>query len=539
MSRIIRSPGLTRASGFLLAAFWLVPVDLPLFPDSLGLVRSAAAQYLPQVPDGQQFPFVPDLFGQPPGDDLDMPRASRSSKAKAARKKARAAEKGTAKKADGKAQSKDAGSQDKTKAAGSGQVTFAQDIAPILVANCVGCHTPGQQGVRRGKLDLTTFEKIKKGTPDHKIIVAGKPEESHLILRIKGEERPRMPLGNNGALSAAAIAKIEQWVKSGAAPGAGVDSSAALNSYAASPEQLRREQLAKTPVAERDKAVTDVGLKRWSQANAALKPEVVPGEHFIVFSNLPKDRATSTLKAMERPLAQLRGLLGTLAMNSVEKISLYVFSTPKDFTEFVRSVEGHDIDPDEHSSANLGIPQPYVAVLDPAGGKREESAGRRRARTKKGEDRDSGGSQRSLLGVLTEGLGSGAIAPASNDTRLRWLRVGISTYLASRVEPQSPYYRQLRLQAFQNFDQGWQTKATETLGGGNQIAAADLRAVSFALVEAMMTTEMSRAFPAFLRGMLVGEGNLDDLLQNVYGGNREQFLSSTGEWVAAHYGNVQ
>ena len=506
MSPIIRSPGLGRAGVLLFAVFGVVPVDLPLLPGTLDPARAAAAQDLPQVPDGQGISFGPGFVGQPPDDELDKPRPSRSSRAKAARKKARAAEKGASKKPDAKAQPKDATADAKAKAAGSGQLSFAQDIAPILVANCVGCHSPGQRGVLRGKLDLTTFEKLQNGTPDHKIIIAGNPEESPIVQRIKGEETPRMPMGNNGPLSAAAISKIEQWVRSGAALGAGVDPKAALSTYAASPEQVRRGQLAKTPVSERDKAIEAAGLQRWRQANAKLKPEIMTGEHFILFSNLPKDRAASTLKAMEQPYLQLGRFLGPAAMNWVEKVSLYVFNEPKDFTEFVRSVEGRDVDPDVHSSAKLGIPQPYVAVLDPAGGKREEPAGRRRSRTRRAEDHDGAGPQRTLLGLLTEGLGAGAVAASGNAPR--WLREGIGTYMASRIEPRSPYYRQLRIQAFQNFEQGWQTRATEALGGGNQIGPADFRAVSFALVEAMMAVN-SQAFPIFLRGMLEGQDQLD------------------------------
>ncbi len=72
--------------------------------------------------------------------------------------------------------------------------------------------------MKRGKLDLTTYENLKKGsqkrTDDPEIVVAGKPEDSHLVLRIKGEE-PRMPPGNNNRVSPEAIAKIEQWGERG------------------------------------------------------------------------------------------------------------------------------------------------------------------------------------------------------------------------------------------------------------------------------------------------------------------------------------
>jgi hypothetical protein len=50
---------------------------------------------------------------------------------------------------------------------------------------------------------------------------------------------------------------------------------------------------------------------------------------------------------------------------------------------------------------------------------------------------------------------------------------------------------------------------------------------------------MHQGFPAFVRGM-VQEGNkLDETLQQVYGGTRGAFLEGTGDWVAAHYGNLE
>jgi hypothetical protein len=39
--------------------------------------------------------------------------------------------------------------------------------------------------------------------------------------------------------------------------------------------------------------------------------------------------------------------------------------------------------------------------------------------------------------------------------------------------------------------------------------------------------------------MLEGPEKLDEMLQRVYGGTREEFLNLTGEWVATHYGRVQ
>jgi hypothetical protein len=513
------------------AVLWLFPVEIPGILPELGQIRPAAAQYgQPQDPGGFD-PFNP--FGQVP-DDSDMPRTGRS-RSKTARKKARLPEKGATKKADAKAKTKGDATPE---AAGAGPLKFSQDIAPILVANCNGCHTKNGQGVRRGKLDMSTFESLQKGTgkPDHPVLVAGNPKDSHLVQRINGDEEPKMPQGNNRALSADAIAKIIRWVKEGAKLDSGVDPKAAMDSYAASPEQVRKKQLAQMPAKERDQKVIEAGQARWKQSGAKQQPEVVPGAHFILFSNLPSDRATSTVKAMETPYNHLKRWLSPQAMDWPEKVGVYVFSNDKDFIEFVRSVEGRDVDSqDPRFTTRFNVPQPYVAAVDPAGGKREEPQ-RRRAKAKKAEESEGASSERTLLGLLTEGVVSGSVAAAGNAPR--WLRDGMGLNLAHAAEPRSPYYRHLRATAFQNVDQGWQTKATQAMGG--LLPVEDQRAVGFALVECLMKSDFAPRFPAFLGSLLKrGPEALDDVIKDVYDGGREEFLNMTGEWVATNYGQAQ
>ena len=308
-----------------------------------------------------------------------------------------------------------------------------------------------------------------------------------------------------------------------------------MESYAASVDQLRRKQLSQTPVKERDKQVIEAGLARWKQSGAKQKAEVVPGTHFIAFSNLPADRANGALKGLETQYNHLKRLLGTAAMDWPEKVSVFAFNNNNEFVEFVRSLEGREVDAQEpRLSVRFNVPQPYIATVDPAGGKKEEP--RRRARGKKAEESEGAAAERTLMGLLIEGLGSGSVAVAGNAPR--WLREGIGTFMAATAEPRSPYYRQLRQTAFRAFDQGWQTKATQALG--DQLPGEEFRAVSFALVECMMRSEFGEDFPSFLHAMLEGgQGATDDVLRNVYNGTREEFLNLTGQWVATHYGRVQ
>jgi hypothetical protein len=530
MSKIHRSIRLTRF--LVVTALGLMPVGFPLLTPAL----CQAKGYSGQDPGDQD---IPNPFGQLPGDDDMMPR--RGTRAKAARKKLQSTTKGTAKTADATAKTKKGTT--KNDAGNSGQLKFSQDIAPILVANCINCHSGDGAGLKKSKLDLSTFEKLKRGsqkrTEDPEVVIAGKPGESHLVLRIKGEESPRMPQGGNNRMSGEAIAKIEQWVKEGAKLDAGFDPKKPIKSYAASADQVVRNQIARLPAGERDKKIEAVGRERWKQGNPKLTPEIVPGEHFLMFSNLAGDRAKSTIKVMETQYGHLKRLIGSPSTDWAEKVSLYVFSSRKDFIEFVRTVESREIEADASASAKLSIPQPYLAVFDPAGGRKDDpAAGKRRARSKRGADTEgeSGGSDRSLDGILTEALGAGALAASGNAPR--WLALGLGSYLAAQVEPRSQYYRQLRQTAFANFDQGWKTRANEALGGGDQITADGVHSVGFALVEAMMSG-MRQRFPAFVNGMIQGGGKLDEVLLAVYGGTRDEFLDGTGDWVAAHYGRLQ
>jgi WD40 repeat protein len=92
--------------------------------------------------------------------------------------------------------------------------TFAKDVAPILAANCAGCHAGN---VALGTLDLDTFAGIQKGGHSGPVIVPGKSAESLLYLRITGAVTPAMPLSGK-KLADGEIEIIREWIDAGANP---------------------------------------------------------------------------------------------------------------------------------------------------------------------------------------------------------------------------------------------------------------------------------------------------------------------------------
>jgi mono/diheme cytochrome c family protein len=412
------------------------------------------------------------------------------------------------------------------------ELKFSRDIAPILVGNCIGCHNPKD---RKGKFDLTTFEKLMAGSDKEKVIEPGKPDDSHLVLRLRGEEEPKMPQGNNNNLSDEAIAKVEKWVKAGARLDAGIDSKAQLKSYAPSVEELRSAELRKLPAGERDKMVETAAQKRWKQASPKTKPEVTSSAHFLLFSTLPKDRAGTVVKGTEAAYAQLRSILskpGAPALDWPQKTSLFVFNDRASFVEFVRTLENREIEASETGTADFAAAEPYIAVVDPLGGHDEPAPTRKTARTRKGED-DTAGAERNVAGMLAEQLAMGVLKTQKNTPA--WLCFGMGAYFAAGLDPRSGYVHRLRRTAAAEYQQGWTARANDALGG--QLKGDELRAIGYAFVDWMSHDPRARgAFPAFVREISdEGGAKLDDVLQGVFGALRQDFLSSAGQW-AARYG---
>ena len=416
-----------------------------------------------------------------------------------------------------------------------GAISFARDVAPIFVSNCSGCHNTAQ---KRGKLDLSTFEKMMEGTPTEKVVTPGNPAESHLVLRIKGEETPRMPQVANKTLSEASIAKIEAWVKAGALLDAGLDPKAPIQKYAASPEDLRKNDLARMSSDERDKQVEAAGRERWKKADPKANPEVTPGTHFLLFGTLPKARAGAALKAVEGQYAQVKALLGPAAVDWGEKGSLYVFNDAGSYNEFVRVVENREVEDGDVGSAKFNIPRPYVAVVDPLGGRDEPAGsspaprkGRRRGASAGEAESGAGGAERALGGLLAEHF---AIGAANREGKApRWVTLGLGALVASKADPRSAYPAKVRRTAYELFDQGWKPKANEALGDATK--TENVRAVGFAVLEWLSSVDRS-VIPEFVKGMQAGGEKLDDVITGVLNGSREQMLEGSGEFVASHYG---
>jgi hypothetical protein len=93
-----------------------------------------------------------------------------------------------------------------------GKVDFTRDVKPIFATSCYECHGPKK---RKGQLRLDEKTAALKGGKGGPLLVAGKPDESQLIERVKGlgDGQP-MPLDRD-PLPPDCIKILEAWVSQG------------------------------------------------------------------------------------------------------------------------------------------------------------------------------------------------------------------------------------------------------------------------------------------------------------------------------------
>jgi mono/diheme cytochrome c family protein len=97
------------------------------------------------------------------------------------------------------------------------QVSYSEDIAPILQGWCVSCHQPGGVGYEASGFDLTTYEGLMQGTKFGPMVIPGEPDQSNILVLMGERVSPelRMPLGHK-PLPLCLRQNVWRWIFQGA-----------------------------------------------------------------------------------------------------------------------------------------------------------------------------------------------------------------------------------------------------------------------------------------------------------------------------------
>ncbi|MDH3979499.1 MAG: hypothetical protein OEU91_03190 [Gammaproteobacteria bacterium] len=107
----------------------------------------------------------------------------------------------------------------------SKQVSYNNDVNPILVSNCLTCHVGGE-GTEKSGFSVQNYNSLMKGTKFGPVIVPGDSESSTLFRLIghKADPKIQMPPHHDDAqaggqldpLTEEQIETIKMWIDQGA-----------------------------------------------------------------------------------------------------------------------------------------------------------------------------------------------------------------------------------------------------------------------------------------------------------------------------------
>ena len=97
------------------------------------------------------------------------------------------------------------------------EVSFNNDVFPILELRCLECHQPGKKGYEESGLDLRTYESLMKGTKHGPIVVPRSAFTSNLVVVIdhRADAAIRMP-HEGKRLSKCERLLVRFWINQGA-----------------------------------------------------------------------------------------------------------------------------------------------------------------------------------------------------------------------------------------------------------------------------------------------------------------------------------
>lgn len=106
------------------------------------------------------------------------------------------------------------------------QVSFANDVQPILDSACVNCHDQSGEGAATSGLALNSYNDLMQGTRFGQVVVPGSPESSALYLTVAQKTAPeihmpphhddRLAKGQGVPLRDDQVETIRRWIEQGA-----------------------------------------------------------------------------------------------------------------------------------------------------------------------------------------------------------------------------------------------------------------------------------------------------------------------------------
>jgi mono/diheme cytochrome c family protein len=293
----------------------------------------------------------------------------------------------------------------------AGEVSFASDIAPVLLQNCAGCHDADDP---ESNFSMATLERLLRGGRGGAAVKSGGGADSLLVKKIRGTgiEGQRMPLGKP-PLPDDVIALIQKWIDQGLkldllTPKDDLETVAA----AGRAQHLSHADLRKVRFA--------AGGKLWSRAIPDEQAVVVERGDIVVIGNLSESRLADLADEAESVGRRLRDEIASADASPSDPIVkggvvVYAFAKGYDFSSFWQSVLSEERPKGVTGGAGVSGDVVYAAVVPPGG--------------------DAGDAAADLRAMLTEQMTAAVLLTHRTPA---WFAHAAGRALAMKAAPKSP-----------------------------------------------------------------------------------------------------
>jgi hypothetical protein len=393
----------------------------------------------------------------------------------------------------------------------TGGVSFVRDVAPVLSRNCIRCHggaTP------KAKFSQSTYKALMKGGERGDDVVPGKPDESLVVLMLRGKEEPRMPPGNR-RLREDLIATIERWIREGAK----FDGAPQFNGDTplAQIVPTEEEELKKKLAALSDTQLAELRRTRakeqWKLANPTKPLAMAETEQFIVCGSLSAETIEHAGEWCETALRELKRMFGRAPNETIwrGKLTVHLFAQRYEYGEHAQMIEQRELPAEVIGHYRAGIETPYLAVPAP----------------------DADGSN-TLKGLVIEQLAAAYLTTLGNLPT--WFQTGFSRYVAGKLEAKAEVYR-----LYRSAVRDWFAEGRSDLGPviENSVEWHELTAVSYGIVDFLASMPQGDKRVATLALELAKKPDTDAALKAVFRLDRKSLASGLAGHAQKKYATLR
>jgi len=382
---------------------------------------------------------------------------------------------------------------------GTETVSFKEDIAPLFVTFCLGCHSGNNPA---SGFSVETFEKILIGGDSGEVLIPGELEDSRLFRLTGGLENPRMPQGQ-ARITRKNYEDLKAWIQEGIKYDVDDPKKPLLEIVPTEEEKMamKLRSMSDAEMREHRKERTDL---HWRRTLSSANPVYASNDNFLVSGNLAQSRVEEVLGWADSAASEIKDRFGLNKNPSWKgRLAIYVFKDRYDYDEFNRSIENRQ--PADtlfgHGRVTANYDNAYVAVLDTG----DVSTGQRPAL------------QWTLFKAMTS-----AFLQQNAAARPNWLVDGAGWALADSGMRSDEFERSMARSAGKVLGS---LRRPEDLFQNGTFAPDATEHVGFVTTRFLLTKGNLEQFRRFTKMLLDGR-DVNDVCQSVYGASSNELAQA-------------